>query len=230
MVGGGRWFVKASPAPTIHQPPTTNQQYPLCVQLGLPFGQEQEPSRNHELPQFYFVRHLRARRYIVRVDADGRVRVTIPRGGSKKQADAFARTHLHWIEKQRARLTPSTRTPDQRHELRARAATELPGRVSALAREYAYVGSRDGLPLHVTRISIRSQRTRWGSCGRDGHICLNWRLILMPEFVRDYVIIHELMHLRRLDHSRAFWRLVEVACPDYRRARQWLRQHGASLR
>jgi predicted metal-dependent hydrolase len=196
----------------------------------LPFGQEQKPSRNHELPQFYFVRHLRARRYIVRVDADGRVRVTIPRGGSKKQADAFARTQLHWIEQQRARVTPTTLTPDQRHEFRARAAIELPARVSVLAREHAFVGSTDGLPLRVSRISVRSQRTRWGSCGRDGLICLNWRLILMPEFVRDYVIVHELMHLRRLDHSRAFWRLVETACPDYRRARLWLRQHGASLR
>ena len=200
------------------------------MQLGLPFGQEQEPSRNHELPQFYFVRHLRARRYIVRVDADGRVRVTIPRGGSKKQADAFARTQLHWIEQQRARLTRATLTPDQRHGLRERAATELPVRVSVLAREHAYVGSTDGTPFYVTRISIRSQRTRWGSCARDGHICLNWRLILMPDFVRDYVIIHELMHLRRLDHSRAFWHLVETACPTYRVARLWLRQHGPSLR
>lgn len=200
------------------------------MQLGLPFGQEQEPSRNHERPQFYFVRHIRARRYIVRVDADGRVRVTIPRGGSKKQADAFARTQLTWIEQQRARLVRTTLTPDQRRELRARAAIELPVRVSVLAREHAYVGSTDGLALRVSRISVRSQRTRWGSCGRDGHISLNWRLILMPELVRDYVIVHELMHLRRLDHSRAFWRLVEVASPDYRRARLWLRQHGASLR
>jgi predicted metal-dependent hydrolase len=52
----------------------------------------------------------------------------------------------------------------------------------------------------------------------------------MPDAVRDYVLIHELMHLRRLDHSRAFWALVEEACPAYKAARQWLRQHGASLR
>jgi predicted metal-dependent hydrolase len=201
------------------------------VQLALPFGQSApQPSVGAGPLQFYFVRHRRARRYIVRVDADGRVRVTIPRGGSKREADAFAQRHREWIERQRAGLTPSAFGHDQRPELRARAATELPARVSILARDHAYLGSPDGAPLRVTRITIRNQRTRWGSCGRDGHICLNWRLVMMPEFVRDYVIVHELMHLRRLDHSRAFWRLVEAACPDYRRARQWLRQHGSSLR
>ena len=58
-----------------------------------------------------------------------------------------------------------------------------------------------------------------------GHICLNWRLVLMPDAVRDYVLIHELMHLRRLDHSRHFWRLVAHACPDYEQSRRWLREN-----
>ena len=84
--------------------------------------------------------------------------------------------------------------------------------------------------LAVSRVSVRNQRTRWGSCGRDGHICLNWRLILMPDWVRNYVIIHELMHLRRLDHSIQYWRLVAEAYPDYESARTWLRVHGPSLR
>ncbi len=82
----------------------------------------------------------------------------------------------------------------------------------------------------MSRISIRNQRSRWGSCGREGHICLNWRLVLMPPFVRDYVLIHELMHLCRMDHSPAYWRLVAGACPDYRTARDWLRRHGPALR
>ena len=62
-----------------------------------------------------------------------------------------------------------------------------------------------------------------------GHICLNWRLVLMPEAVRDYVLIHELMHLRRLDHSRHFWRLVAHACPDYEDSRRWLRANRHAL-
>jgi len=84
--------------------------------------------------------------------------------------------------------------------------------------------------LQVSRVSIRNQRTRWGSCGRDGHISLNWRLVLMPDWVRDYVLVHELMHLRRLDHSPKYWTLVEKACPVFREARRWLREHGPALR
>jgi predicted metal-dependent hydrolase len=97
----------------------------------------------------------------------------------------------------------------------------LPARLYELADRHGLV---------VTAVSVRSQKTRWGSCGRNGHISLNWRLMLMPEWVRDYVLVHELMHLRRLDHSRKFWRLVEAACPEYRKARQWLRAHGPALR
>jgi predicted metal-dependent hydrolase len=106
-------------------------------------------------------------------------------------------------------------------QLRARAEVELPGRLLALASDHG---------LTVTRISIGDQRTRWGSCGRNGHICLNWRLMAVPEWVRDYVLIHELMHLRRLDHSPQYWTLVAAACPRYREARQWLRRDGRILR
>ena len=106
-------------------------------------------------------------------------------------------------------------------ELLARAHVVLSSRLLELAARHR---------LTVTRVSIRNQRTRWGSCGRDGHICLNWRLVLMPAWVSDYVLLHELMHLRRMDHSRASWKLVAAACPDYRAARQWLRTNGPALR
>ena len=81
--------------------------------------------------------------------------------------------------------------------------------------------------LAVSRISIRNQRWRWGSCSRSGHICLNWRLVEMPDEVRDYVLIHELMHLKRMDHSPKFWKLVAEACPAYKDARAWLRSQAA---
>ena len=172
-------------------------------------------------PVLYYVRHTRARRYLLRVDADGRVRVTIPRGGSQRVAAEFAQRHADWIARQRRRLTQPAIDVEQRRELRARARRELPPRLLALAQQHDLV---------VTRVSIRNQRTRWGSCGRDGHISLNWRLLLMPPHVCDYVLLHELMHLRRMDHSPAYWRLVAAACPGYREARAWLRQHGPSLR
>jgi hypothetical protein len=192
--------------------------YAVSVQLGLPFHDAVPPAAADLV---YFVRHRRARRYRLRVDHDGRLRVTIPRGGSRREAEAFARRHSAWVARQRALIVPSALEPDAQRLLRRRALEELPQRLRQLAGLHG---------LEVTRISIRNQRTRWGSCGRDGHICLNWRLVAMPEWVCDYVLIHELMHLRRLDHSRAYWRLVSAAYPQYREARAWLRTNGPALR
>ena len=158
---------------------------------------------------------------MLRVDHDGRVRVTIPRGGSQREAAAFGLRHLAWIAGQRARAGPPALGIEEARALRARARVELPARLLELAA---------GQHLDVSRVSIRDQRTRWGSCGRDGSICLNWRLVLMPPWVRDYVMMHELMHLRRLDHSAAYWTLVAGACPEYELARRWLREHGPGLR
>ena len=169
----------------------------------------------------YFIRHRRARRYILRLDPDGRVRVTIPRGGSQREAAAFADRHDSWIERQRAKLRAVARFEGDRAATRALAGSVLP----QLLLEWAA-----RLGLKVTRVCVRDQRTRWGSCGRNGRICLNWRLLLMPDWVRDYVIVHELMHLRRMDHSPRFWRYVADAYPRWREARAWLRTNGAGLR
>ena len=168
-----------------------------------------------------FIRHRRARRYVVRVDADGHVRVTIPRGGSKQEAHAFLDRQREWVARQRARVVSPTIPVSERETLRARAGQELPQRLLTLARQHG---------LSISRISIRNQRTRWGSCGRNGHITLNWRLIVMPEWVSEYVLVHELMHLRHMDHSAAYWSLVSAACPRYLEARRWLRAHAEELR
>jgi predicted metal-dependent hydrolase len=173
-----------------------------------------------------FVRHPRAKRYVIRVRTDGTVRVTIPRWGSRREALAFVEAQRAWILDQQTRAArapgPSCppMAPELNRELRARASRELPSRLLELAARFG---------LTVSRISIRNPRWRWGSCSRQGHICLNWRLIDMPSDVRDYVLIHELMHLRRMDHSPKFWALVAAACPDYQRARSWLREHARGL-
>lgn len=107
-----------------------------------------------------------------------------------------------------------------RRAMREQASRELPPRLYALA---SHAG------LRVARVTIRDQRSRWGSCSTRGAIALNWRLLLMPPSVRDYVLWHELMHLKRADHSPAFWKLVEQVCPDYRSAKAWLLKHGKEL-
>ena len=83
--------------------------------------------------------------------------------------------------------------------------------------------------IEVHRISIRNQRSRWGSCSRRGSISLNWRLVLVPDFVREYVMLHELMHRRELNHSPRFWGLVAALCPRLVEARHWLRTEGQAL-
>jgi hypothetical protein len=100
------------------------------------------------------------------------------------------------------------------------ARAQLARRVEELAREHG---------ASFKHIVIRNQRSRWGSCSCNGTISLNWRLIQLPEKVRDYIIVHELMHLRELNHSARFWRHVEQACPDYRAAEEWLKRNSGQV-
>ena len=107
----------------------------------------------------------------------------------------------------------------ERH-LRHLAAQELPARVFELAALHQ---------LPVRRVMVRNQRTRWGSCSRRGTISLNWRLVQVPPFVRDYLVLHELAHVREMNHSRRFWGEVARLCPDFREAEHWLKQHSSLL-
>lgn len=168
-----------------------------------------------------FVRHQWARRYILRVLENGALRVTLPRWGSKREALEFVRTSESWIDQQRRtmRTRPAMVVPDE-PRLRARARQELPAALRQLAASHGIV---------VTRVSVRNQRSRWGACSAAGAITLNWRLILVPDFVRQYVLLHELMHRRELNHSRRFWRHVAAVCPGYQDARRWLLAEGQRL-
>ena len=185
------------------------------MQPGLPFEQPEEPAL-----RIHFVRVRHARRYVLRVRPDGDLRVTIPRGGSQREALRFADRHLDWARRQRSKILASRRPAHVEKALREQAARELRPQLLALAVEHG---------LSVRRVTIRNQRSRWGSCSPRGDIALNYRLLLMPPEVREYILIHELMHLRQPNHSIRFWRLVEAACPRFRDAERWLRKNGASL-
>jgi predicted metal-dependent hydrolase len=118
-----------------------------------------------------------------------------------------------------ARLEGDLRPTLEAHFAR-RSKVELPARTWELA---ALTG------MGVTAVSVRNQRTRWGSCTSSGLISLNWRLIQTPESVRDYIIYHELMHLREMNHSSRFWARVEEVCPTWRDAERWLKRNGSLL-
>lgn len=233
-----------------------------------PRAQPTEPEPNEPLPWKHGItvqvaRQPRARRYLLRWQADGTARLVIPRRGSRAEALRFLERSEAWLLRQRARWqarsparlpwTDGTRflfrgevallrveagpagvvlrfadqalrlahaRPDYRatvHDhLRRLAARELPPRTSQLAREHE---------IEVNRVTVRAQKTRWGSCSARGTISLNWRIIQAPTWVRDYLIIHELMHRRQMNHSARYWKLVAEAFPDYRAAEQWLRKH-----
>lgn len=233
------------------------------VQLGLPFLRADPATGPARVD---FVRMRRAKRYILRVRPDGSFRVTIPRGGSRREAETFLATHRRWAHRERFRVlaqhapaqwaegdeillrgtpvdlrvqrtpgaswliiggervwlreVPTDLRPAVEDSLRAIARAQLIPRL----REFA-----DAHGLTVSRVTIRNQRSRWGSCSRGGAIALNFRLVQAPDAVRDYVLIHELMHLKQQNHTRRFWRLVEAACPRFREAEHWLRTEGRSL-
>lgn len=82
------------------------------------------------------------------------------------------------------------------------------------------------MDIRTGRVAIRNQRTRWGSASELGNLNFNWRVAYLPEHIADYIVIHELAHLREMNHSSAFWEIVEQHCPEYRTHRRWLRTHG----
>jgi hypothetical protein len=239
------------------------------VQLPLPFQEgwpetEPVPAEPHH-PVIEFVRVRRARRYILRVRPDGTLRVTVPRGGSRREAEQFVRKHQRWItgERQRVQIEHAPRSWEHGSEILLRGS---PVRISierradrarvaygerclavaagddvrfAIEEDLRELARAELIPrlrelaarhkLEVGTVSIRNQRSRWGSCARNGNIALNFRLIQMPPDVCDYVLLHELMHLKHQNHSRRFWRLVESVYPNFREAERWLRADGKSL-
>lgn len=142
---------------------------------------------------------------------------------SNVEVDGVLRDQRAWIEKQRRRQVP-------RLGLEGLAVSESAARVgarelvSALAEEEA-----ERLGVAYRRIRIGGQRTLWGSCSPGGTLSFNWRLALAPAEVLDYVVVHELCHLRVPNHSRDFWGLVETRRPHWREQRAWLREHGPEL-
>ena len=101
------------------------------------------------------------------------------------------------------------------------ARTVLTDRVNFFARKYGF---------EVSKIRISSARTRWGSCSRKGTLSFTWKLLMASPDVIDYVVVHELCHLRELNHSPSFWAQVEAILPDYKSKRKWLKVNGAKLR
>jgi predicted metal-dependent hydrolase len=168
-------------------------------------------------------RSSRARRWRLEVPWGEPARLTVPRWTSCAEVERVLAEKRSWVEEQRRRQVPRLgleRLAVSESEART-GAREL---VSLLAEEEA-----ERIGVAYQRIRIGGQRTLWGSCSARGTLSFNWRLVLAPLEVLDYVVVHELCHLRVPDHSRRFWALVERQRPHWRRQRDWLRRHGHEL-
>lgn len=186
-------------------------------------------SRLYELP-YTLIRSSR-KSCSISIDGEGQITVRVPFHLSEKEISRLLVEKRLWIikkyletEKRRAERPVSDLTDAQRDALEKR--------YVAAAKEY--FPKRVAYFLQFTggsceRISIRDQKTRWGSCSARGTLSFNWRLMLAPPAILDYVVVHELCHLTYMNHSPAFWEKVESVYPDYRAARQWLKDHGHEL-
>lgn len=137
------------------------------------------------------------------------------------QIDEAIDFHRAWLERQLAKAV------EPRLGLERLRLTEEQGRREARER-IALIAQSEARALGVTysRITLRDQRSRWGSCSSKGTLSFNWRLVLAPHDVLDYVVVHEICHLRELHHGAAFWKLVESRRPAYRESKRWLDEHG----
>lgn len=169
------------------------------------------------------------------IDPEGNVRVRIPKRVTTQTALDFVKRQQTWIlhnylkqmeradERKRQReecpYTPEELAGAERY-FRARAKSYFPSRAAFFAKQ---------MEVTYGTISIRDQKTRWGSRSSTGTLSFNWRLMLAPKEVLDYVVVHELAHIKEMNHSKAFWKEVEKVLPDYEERRKWLKEHGSEL-
>lgn len=164
----------------------------------------------------------------LRVTDDGLVEVRAPLRCPKRDIDAFVTAYSGWIaERQKQALELKSRaeaagalTEKDIAALAASMKTALPGKLDC----YSSI-----LGVSYGRVTVRCQKSKWGSCTNNGNLNFNCLLMLAPDEVLDYVIVHELCHIKHHDHSKAFWAEVAGVLPDYKARRAWLKKNGALL-
>lgn len=161
----------------------------------------------------------------LKVKTDGSVVVRAPVRLAKYRIAQFVKNHEAWILTQQNKAEVYRRnvhviTDEERREGIAGAKKIFPERAT-------YFAKRMGVTYN--RITIREQKTRWGSCSSAGNLNFNWKLVLMPPELLDYVVVHELAHRREMNHSPRFWAVVEKELPDYRERREKLKKYGRQL-
>lgn len=174
------------------------------------------------------IRRSRRRTMSLEITPDARLLVRAPLRMPDREIKRFVNEKTDWIEKNLQRLM-ERRTEEQTvekltdSELKKLAEQAL----RVLPEKTAYYAAKMGVTYG--RITIRNQKSRWGSCSSKGNLNFNCLLMLTPEKVQDYVVVHELCHRKEMNHSAQFWNEVGQVLPDYRDRRRWLKDNGGSI-
>lgn len=161
----------------------------------------------------------------LKVDLDGTITVRTPYRTPVQTADWFVEGHRDWIEvRLRAGARIMAERPSYTDRERAEGRKQAAEVIKARCRYYAPV-----MGVSYGTVTIREQKTRWGSCSSKGNLNFNWRLIFAPEEVVDYIVVHELAHRKEMNHSRAFYDVVASVLPDYKVQEKWLKENGEKL-
>lgn len=174
-------------------------------------------------------RLIRARRKTlsIRITQEGNLEIRAPLGMPKGEIEAFLKEKAQWIETHRAKVlaeyAQGQEAPLDEEEILTLAEQMRQRLPEKLNRHAASMGVTFG------RVTIRCQQTRWGSCSSRGNLNFNCLLMLAPEEVLDYVVVHELAHRKQMNHSALFWQEVARECPDYKKSLRWLKDRGGAL-
>ncbi len=156
---------------------------------------------------------------------NGEIFVRAPKQVTDAQADAFVRSHQKWIEKQLKKQQADKEAASREQKLTAEEVERLAEKACEVIPERVKIYA-EKIGVTYGRITIRCQRTRWGSCSSKGNLNFNCLLMLMPPEVLDSVVVHELCHRKVMNHSAAFYQEVRKAFPDYDKWNQWLKENG----
>ncbi|MBQ9679751.1 MAG: M48 family metallopeptidase [Ruminococcus sp.] len=172
---------------------------------------------------------IKSRRKTISLEVreDGLI-VRAPNRTTRKEADAFVQKHASWVEKQRQKIALRKQQNANVEKLRPEELTALAQKAAEVIPERAGYYARQ-MGVTYGRITLRCQKTRWGSCSAKKNLNFNILLILTPPEVLDSVVVHELCHLREMNHSARFYELVYRYYPEYDKWNRWLKDNGAAI-
>ena len=168
----------------------------------------------------------------IQITLDGDVTVRAPKDCDKEEIDDLIRDRKEWIEEKRSEFLAEKKERERRQEQFPEITPESEIEFRRLAKEkirsrVAFFAERVG--VDYGKITIKDTKSRWGSCSYQGNLNFCWRLVLAPDEVLDYIVVHELCHRLEMNHSERFWAEVGRVLPEYEKSKEWLKENGLAL-